>query len=207
MKIKKCICILTITMTLALTACSVLPAIDSGDDLTDVNAEYVTIGNILTVHNADDRLTLLHNMDTLSSDGLYYATWTAGDPEPYENSDGDTVDLYDAQLYLLLGKYKNAETAQENMDSWLNAGRSNYDVTEEGTILCGEQSYTVITYTFTNQENPYARGVSAFGVYENCAVCVELTCREGYDEDLQEMLIDFLQECTYGSGVSSQLTL
>ena len=61
----------------------------------------------------------------------------------------------------------------------------------------------MVTYTFANKENPYARGVSAFGVYENCAVCVELTCQDGYDEDLQEMLIDFLQECSYGSDVSS----
>lgn len=191
-KLKHITCILCIIS--ALTGCSVLP---SSNDNTVTDSEYVTVGGSLTVHNTDDRLTLLSNMDTLSADGLYYASWTAGSFEPYENSDGDTVDLYDAQLYLLLGEFKDPETAQQNMDTWLDAGQINYDVTEEETITCNGQTYTMVTYNFQNEENPYARGVSAFGVYNNLAVCAELTCREDYQEDLQQMLTNFLDNCTY----------
>lgn len=190
-KIKYITCILCIISVL--TGCSVLPSTDN----TVVDSEYVTVGGSLTVHNTDDRLTLLSNMDTLSADGLYYASWTAGSSEPYENSDGDTVDLYDAQLYLLLGEFKNPDAAQQNMDTWLSAAQTNYDVTEGETINCNGQTYTMLTYNFQNEENPYSRGVSAFGVYNNFAVCVELTCREGYQEDLQQMLTDFLDNCTY----------
>lgn len=178
-----------------LTGCSVLPSVSA--DNTVVDSEYVTVGSHLTVHNTDTHLTLQNNLDALSADGLYYASWTAGNSEPYENSDGDTVDLYDAQLYLLLGEFKVSDTAQQNMDNWLAAGQTNYDVTSQDTIICNDQSYTMVTYNFSNEENPYSRGVSAFGVYNNLAVCVELTCRENYDEDLEQMLIEFLNNCTY----------
>lgn len=190
---KYIICILCIAATLI--GCSVLPSISDND--TVVNSEYVTIGSGLTVHNTDTRLTLISNIDALSADGLYYASWTAGSSEPYENSDGDTVDLYDAQLYLLLGEFKSSDAAQENMDNWLAAGQTNYDVTDEKTVTCSGQSYTMVIYNFQNEENPYAHGVSAFGVHQNLAVCVELTCRENYEEDLEEMLTDFLNNCTY----------
>ena len=179
----------------ALSGCSVLPSASADNTVTD--SDYVAIGNRLTVHNTDTRLTLLHNIDTLSADGLYYASWTAGGSEPYENSDGDTVDLYDAQLYLLLGEFKSTDAAQENMDNWLAAGQAGYDVTDEETVTCGGQSYTMVTYNFPDEENPYSHGVSVFGVYQNLAVCVELTCRENYREDLREMLTGFLDNCTY----------
>ena len=184
-----------ICITALLTGCSVLPSISDND--TIVNSEYVTIGNNLTVHNTDTRLTLISNMDALSADGLYYASWTAGSSEPYENSDGDTVDLYDAQLYLLLGESKSPDAAQENMNNWFATGQTNYDVTDEKTVICNEQSYTMVTYNFQNEENPYAHGVSAFGVYQNFAICVELTCRESYEEDLEEMLTGFLNNCSF----------
>ncbi len=188
--IKTAACILTALLALTSAGCSQSAGNDDTKPL--VNEDYVTIGSRLTIHNTDSRLTLRDNMDALSSDGLYYATWIAGESESYENSDGDMVDLYDAQLYLLLGEHKTADAAQESMNSWLDAGRSNYHVTEEKSILCNGQPYTMITYDFTNKENPYSHGVSAFGVFENCSVCVELTCRENYEEDLPEMLNGFL---------------
>lgn len=193
LKAKNIACILGIASVL--TGCSILPSAPA--DNAAVDSDYVTIGGHLTVHNTDTRLTLQNNLDALSADGLYYASWTAGSSELYENSDGDTVDLYDAQLYLLLGEFKSSDTAQQNMDNWLAAGQINYDVTDQESIICNEQSYTIVTYSFPNEENPYSHGVSAFGVCNNLAVCVELTCRENYDEDLRQMLIDFLNSCTY----------
>ena len=193
LRLKYIICILCIVALLS--GCSILPSLSEND--TVVNSEYVTIGSRLTVHNTDTRLTLLSNMDALSADGLYYASWSAGSSESYENSDGDTVDLYDAQLYLLLGEFKSSDAAQQNMDNWFEVGQTNYDVIDEKAVTCNNQSYTLVTYNFINEENPYAHGVSAFGVYNNLAVCVELTCRENYPEDLDEMLTDFLNNCTY----------
>lgn len=197
MKKITCTRILSIALALTLTGCSGLPSISDESADTVANTDYVSVGSHLTVHNTDGRLTLLSNMDTLSADGLYYASWTAGSSVPYENADGDTIDLYDAQLYLLAGEFKNADAAKKNMADWLNAGQSNYDVTAEETVTYNGQDYTMITYNFINKENPYDRGISAFGVYENCAVCIELTCQEKYGEDLGEMLTTFLSGCSY----------
>ncbi len=193
---KKAICICALGITLALTGCtSSTNAVNKAD--AAVNSADISVGSHLNVHNTDERLTLFSNMDTLSSDGLYYASWTAGESEPYENTDGDTVDLFDAQLYLLLGEYQNAESALENMNGWLTAGQKNYEITDEQEVTCNGQTYTVISYQFKNTESPYAQGVSAFGVHDNLAVCAELTCREQYAEDLYQMLTTFLDGCSY----------
>lgn len=157
----------------------------------------VLIGHTLEVRNNDERLTLLDNKDALAADGLYYAAWTAGNCEPYENKDGDTVDLYDAQLYLLLGEAKSREAAQHDMDTWLAAAKENYDVQKEDTVSCGGNAYTLLTYQCKSADTPYDRGVSAFYTDQNIAVCIELTCRAAYTEDLYLMLTDFLNNCSY----------
>ena len=149
-KLKYAACILCITAILS--GCAVLTSGSEND--TTVITKDVQIGGSLTVRNADTRLKLLSNLDTLSADGLYYASWAVGNSEPYENSDGDTVDLYDAQLYLLLGEFKSSDTAQQNMDNWFTAGQTNYNITAEENVTCNGQSYTVVTYNFDNEETP-----------------------------------------------------
>ena len=183
-----------------LSGCAFLPDFTNttNNDISEEKASgQITIGSHLTIQNTDERMTLSEHMDALSADGLYYASWVAGDSAPYENSDGESVTLYDAQLYLLAGEFKSAEAAQENMDSWLAAGKSNYEIIKEESIDCNGQSYVLITYHFTNTENPYDHGVSVFGIYEDMAVCMESTCVEDYPEDLQQMLSGFLENCTY----------
>lgn len=183
---------------LMLTGCSsVFSSVEAEPDHSWEETGSITIGKFLTVQNNDSRLSLLNNIDALSADGLYYTAWTIGNAESYENSDGDTVDLYDAQLYLLLGEAKSGEEAKSNMNSWLNTGKTNYDVVSEEEITCGNQSYTLITYNCVSEDNPYARGVSAFGVHDHIAVCIELTCRESFEEELRPILIDFLNSCTF----------
>ncbi|MCM1144513.1 MAG: hypothetical protein NC318_09515 [Blautia sp.] len=184
-------------IALMFSGCSFIPDIQNTGNNSAAADGTITVGNYLTVKDVDSRLTLLNNMDTLSANGLYYASWTMGSSEPYENSDGETVDLYDAQLYLLAGEYKDAEAALDNQTAWLDAAKTNYDVSTEEEITCNNQLYTLITYNCVKEENPYARGVSAFGVYKECAVCIELTCREGFEEDLNRILVDFLEHCGY----------
>lgn len=52
---------------------------------------------------------MLDNKDILAANGLYYASWVNGEPQPYENSEGKTVDLYDAQLTLVVQENKTEE--------------------------------------------------------------------------------------------------
>lgn len=183
-----------------LTGCSSLSL--SQEDLKDNTWEdsgFIRVGKNLTVQNTDERLTLLNNIDALSADGLYYAAWTIGDSVPYENSDGDTVDLYDAQLYLLLGEFPTSEEAQDTMDKWLDAAKSNYEIVSEEEITCGGQSYILITYRFTSEDNPYDNGISAFGTINNNALCIELTCQKDFDMDLRDIMTHFLGSLIYGT--------
>lgn len=185
-----------------LTGCSVISSALSEKDTENTwdTSDYIKIGDVLTVQKSDSRLALLDNKDALASDGLFYCAWTIGSSEPYENSEGDTVDLYDAQLYLLLGEFVSSQKAQENMDDWLSSAKMNYELVKEEEITCNGQTYTLITYSYINKSNPYARGASAFGVYEDNAVCIELACRDNFTDDLENILTDFLENITYNSN-------
>lgn len=189
------LCIVTLLATIYLFFAS--SPFEGDKEDTWANFGRLAMGSHLTIQNTDNRLTLLHDKDLLSAEGLYYADWAMGDCEAYENSDGDTIDLYDAQLYCILGEYKNSQEARKNMDLWLDAEKGNYEVLSEEEISCNGQSYHLITYACVNENNPYDRGVSAFGVYGDCAMCMELTCRKNFQEDLRAILIHFLDNCTY----------
>ena len=80
---------------------------------------------------APETLTFLENNEALAAEGLYYATWVDGNSVPYENSDGDTIELYDAQLYFLAGEAPDKDAAQEDCLTWLAAAKENYDVHSE----------------------------------------------------------------------------
>lgn len=161
------------------------------------NVTKLTVGHSLEVKDIDSRLTLVDNNSTLAADGLYYVSWGMGESRPYENSDGDSVDLYDASLYLLLGESKNPESAQNNVDTWLNAAKSNYEILNEELVTCNDQTYTLITYNCISENTPYEQGISAFGTIGSSAVCIELTCCENFNEDLKPILTDFLDNCYY----------
>ena len=45
--------------------------------------------------------------------------------------------------------------------------------------------------------SPYARGASAFGVYRNYAVSVELICQQNFNRDTGQLLGQFLDHCHY----------
>lgn len=182
-------------LLLAITGCTSISSITEKEPIE--NTAYLKVGRNLEVNNTNENLILYDYKEALAGDGLYYASWRIGDAIPYENSDGDTVDLYDAQLYLLLSEFTSAEKAQENKDEWLDRARSNYEISAEEDTVCNEQAYLMITYTFPGENTPYARGVSAFAVHGNSAVCMELTCQEDFAGNLETILTEFLETCSY----------
>lgn len=192
MKMKKLL--FPLCLTLLLTGCTSAP--QTAKDGQKWQDDWTKIGTTIGV-DAPEQLTLIDNKETLAADGLYYATWVTGNCIPYENSGGDTIDLYDAQLYFLTNEAASGEKAATSCDTWLSAAKENYDLCAEDTITLNGQSYTVITYTCTNEDNPYDHGVSAFGVCDNIAICAELTCLEDYTENLETLLTDFLSSCHF----------
>ena len=102
---------------------------------------------------------LLDNKDILSANGLYYASWVNGDAQPYENSEGKTVDLYDAQLTLVVQENKTEDKAASAVEGWQTLAQQNYDISDTQTLTAAGQEYTVIQFTYQDESNPYATGV------------------------------------------------
>lgn len=187
-----CLCAL-----LCLSGCGQAAPQKAADGL-DWSEDWVTVGNIVGVDTPQD-LTARENSDALSAKGMYYATWSSGEGEPYVNEDGKDARLYDAQVYLLLAGYDSTAKAEETAAEWLSMASEQYAVEETVTQTCNGQEFTVLTHTYTSETNPYARGTSAFGIYGNYAVSAELSCREDFDGDAREILKDFLEHCHYAA--------
>lgn len=189
MKSKLLGCVLLIA--LALTGCS-----GRSPEKGLEHSSSAAVGEILAIDNIDERLLRQDSNDVLAMDGMYYLSWVMGDAVPFTNTGGDVVDAYNARLHLLLQQFTAADKALENKNTWLTTGRENYSVLSEEEISCNGLDYTLITYNTKNVDNPYARGASALGVFGNNAVCIELMCREDFEEDARELLIAFLEGCT-----------
>ena len=130
---------------------------------------------------------------------MYYAAWSAGSVHPYVNADGEETDTYDAQIVLLLVDSGTADAAQASIDEWLAMAKGAYAVTSSSQQTCSGQEYTVLTYTFSSDTDPYSRGASAFSVYDDYAVSTEFACQEDFEGDALEVLTDFLANCHYAA--------
>ena len=182
---------------LALTGCGKAAPPTAADGAT-WSEDWVTLGNVLGV-DTPEGLTSRENSDVLSTKGMYYAAWSVGEGEPYTNAEGEAAQLYDAQVYLLLAGYGSTEQAEETANEWLSMGYAQYAVDAEAVETCNGQEFTVLTYTYTSEDNPYDWGVSAFGTYGNYAVSVELSCREQFEGNALEVLQDFLDHIHYAA--------
>lgn len=160
---------------------------------------WTTLGGVLGVEAPGHDLTLQDNKDALSIAGMYLASWTIGEGAPYTNEDGDEVVLYPARLDVLVYGRKDSAAARQAAEDWTARQAKTYDVTDSGQQTCNGQDYAVFAYTCKSDSNPYARGVSAFGTYKNCAVSVELNCLDSFTEDERTILTDFLNGCHYAA--------
>lgn len=186
---------LCLCAALALSGCGQAAPQKAADGL-DWSEDWVTVGGVLGVDTLEGMVSRENN-DALAANGMYYATWSIGEPVPYVNEDGEDAQLYDAQVYLLLAGYTSAEKAEESAEEWMALAGQQYAVSDTRTEVYNGQEFTVLTYTFDSDTNPYARGISAFGTYRNYAVSVEFSCQEGFSEDISDLLDDFLEHCHY----------
>lgn len=159
---------------------------------------WITVGGVLGV-DTPAGLTPRENNVALAAKGMYYATWSMGGEEPYTNADGEDAVLYDAQVYVLLAGASGPEEAVDTADQWLELAEGRYHVDGIFEETCNGQPFTVLTYTYGSDTNPYQRGACACGVYGDIAISVELSCREGFAGDAAGTLADFLEHCHYGA--------
>lgn len=146
-------------------------------------------------------LTLLTNNSVLAGEDTYYASWTVGEPSPYTNADGDEVDLYPAQLYVLLYGCADQAAAESACAGFLARERQTYTVHSQRTEEHNAQSYTVLDYTGGSADNPYGRGSSAFAVRGNYVLVAELLAQDSFDGDVSRMLSAFLDGVHYSADL------
>lgn len=189
--------ILCLCGLLCLTGCGA-PTPDTAADGSAWDESWVTVGNVIGVETLEG-MTFRENSDALSAKGMYYATWSIGEAVSIVNENGEDAQIYDAQVYLLLAGYDDTSKAEQAAAEWLDMAAGQYAVETTTAETLAGQAFTVITYTYTSETNPYAQGASAFGTYGNFAVSVELSCQEGFDGSALEILADFLEHCHYAA--------
>ena len=195
---KSRVILLSTILCVCLVGCAQLPAPEQAADGASWSGGWVTVGNVIGV-DTPEGLTPQENNTALDVKGMYYATWSLGDETAYVNADGDDAKVYDAQFYLLLAGYDAAEKAEAALAEWQSMAMSQYAVEGTADAVYNGQPFTVITYTYSSETNPYQRGASAFGIYRNYAVNVEISCLEDFDGDAQTLLADFLEHCHYAA--------
>lgn len=194
------VCALLTLCLMTLAGCSVAPS--QAADGSGWNEEWITLGPVLGVEPPEHNLVLLDNNTALTASDLYYAAWAVGEPEAYTNANGEEIDLYEAQLDVLVYGCGDAEHAQAAVEDWKARQDQVYTSVSRREETHNGQSYTAASYACGSETNPYSRGVSAFGVCGKYAVSMELNCRDVFIGDETEILSGFLDGCHYGAGVS-----
>ena len=124
------LCIVALALAAVLcTGCGVKDEDLKSDPLVNPDGT-APVGKTLVAPAPPEGFTLLDNKDILAANGLYYASWVNGEPQPYENSEGKTVDLYDAQLTLVVQENKTEEKATSAVSGWQELAQQNYDISD-----------------------------------------------------------------------------
>lgn len=186
---------LLLTGLLGLSGCSSYP--EQAADGTPWDPDWTMLGSVLGAEEPGNGFSLLENYSVLTGEDIYYATWVAGEPSAYTNEDGEDVDVYDAQLYLLAVGCADESYALQNQEDWIARQQETYTVTETWSETRNGQEYTLLAYECGSETNPYQRGVSAFTVYGNYAISAELACRAEFTGQEREILLRFLDGCHY----------
>ncbi|OUQ23724.1 hypothetical protein B5E80_09370 [Flavonifractor sp. An135] len=186
---------LLLTGLLGLSGCSSYP--EQAADGTPWDPDWTMLGSVLGAEEPGNGFSLQENYSVLTGEDIYYATWVAGEPSAYTNEDGEDVDVYDAQLYLLAVGCADESYALQNQEDWIARQQETYTVTETWSETRNGQEYTLLAYECGSETNPYQRGVSAFTVYGNYAISAELACRAEFTGQEREILLQFLDGCHY----------
>ncbi len=165
-------------------------------DGTPWSKDWLTLGQTLGVEEPGHGLTL---RDDKAAKDMCYTAWSIGEAQPYVGSSGEETDLYDAQLVLLLKACGTAEEARISVDELLDLAAEHYTITDTAQQTFNGQEFTVLTYTFSSDTSPFARGVSAFSTFDTWTISVEFACQDTFEGDAGEIMADFLDHCHYAA--------
>lgn len=193
---KRIAILLAAALCLGLAGCGVAPP-ERAADGSNWDLDWVTLGSALGV-DAPEGWTLRETDQSRANEGLLYAMWSMGEEESQTGEDGEDTVLYDIELQVLLIGAPSPASAANTIEEWMSLANTHLAVDSTAEQTYNGQPYTVLTYLYGDQDNPYDRGAAAYGVYHNYAINVELSCRENASEDAAALLAEFLECCHYG---------
>lgn len=162
----------------------------------DWETNWTVVAPLLAVEPFDG-FSLNESNDALYASGIYYATWVTGEAREHINEDGETADIFDGQIYVLVQEFRNSDSAKSNMGKWIAREKQNYETGEEAVLSSESQEFTLFSLNSGSQSNPYSSGMAAFALRGNWAICVEFLCADGYETDMQKTLEAFLSGFHY----------
>lgn len=164
-------------------------------DRPDAHPEWgdaFRMGEWLAVSSVPEGFTFSESSDVLSPVGLCYATWIKGEERDVKNESGVDAKAYDAQIYLLVKECRSAESAQAELENWIEREKSAYTTGEEQAAERAGQAYTLLTLVSGRETNAYKSGGAAFGRRGELAIVVEIVCIERAGIDALAVLSGFL---------------
>ncbi len=179
-------------LLLTLAGCgSKLPA--AAADGTPWSEDWTMVGQKLGVEGPGEAFTL---RDVKGSKNLYFTAWSAGEAQTHTDEEGEEVQVYDAQVVVLLSDQGSDQAAQATVEEWLSLAEDSYTLSATAQETHNGQDFTALTYTFP-AGSAYAQGASAFTVYDGCAVSVEVACQDAFTPPPTDILSNFLDHCHY----------
>lgn len=162
---------------------------------------WVTLGDVLGVEQPGGDFALIDNNSILTAEDTFFANWGSAATFPYTDEDGEESELNEAQLFLLLQGCRDAENAQLAKAEWIEREQGNYRILETRRAAHGDQDYELFAYETASEDNPYARGATAFAVRANYALTAELTCTDAYGGDPAAILGAFLDGFHFSDAI------
>lgn len=137
--------------------------------------------------------TLNESKSALSLKGVYYFTWSKGTGSKITNAEGSEAMIYDCQIYLLAAECDGLDAAKEHIAQWTSIEAESYEMAQTDTITVGSGSYDLMTLRPKKEDSPFDVGAAAFAARENAAISVEIYSANGFEEDLSDILKEFLK--------------
>ena len=130
-----------------------------------------------------DGYTFQESADVFGLGGVYYATWTSGDPRDYTNAQDEETVIFDSQIYVIAQEFRSESEARE---------QQSYECDEAYSLNVNGMDFTILPLLSGSETNPYGFGCAAFIIRGTNAICVELVCTDTFTADPQTALELFL---------------
>lgn len=187
----KKIWLLLAVLALFLTGCG------RQDTHPEWDENWTRFGDLMAAEAPEDFAPGEYN-DALSLNGIWYATWVCGEPRTVQTAEDEKATAYDAQIYLLVRECGSEDEANANIQDWIERESQSYEAGGSYELSAAEQHFSCLPLLSASTDNPYSHGVAAFAVRGDLAISVELLCAEGFGDEAQTILEQFLNGIHYG---------